>query len=92
MSHFFNSSNQVSFENVMKIGIKLITLLESLHSIGYIHKDLKTANILIGDYNCVNSISNVRLIDFGLATPYTNTGEMRKPRDECEHISFGPAT
>ena len=92
MSHFFNSSNQISFENVMKIGIKLITLLESLHSIGYIHKDLKTANILIGDYNSVNSISNVRLIDFGLTTPYTNTGEMRKPRDECEHISFGPAT
>jgi len=35
----------------MTMGIELISLLEKLHSIGYIHCDIKPDNIMIGDYS-----------------------------------------
>jgi serine/threonine protein kinase len=92
LAHFLNSNNQLSFENVHKIGIKLLTLLEQLHSIGYIHKDLKTANILVGEFNCLNSLSELKLIDFGLASQYVKIDEMRKPLHEGEHIACGPCS
>lgn len=38
-----------SFKTVQQIGIKLITMIEELHSIGYIHCDIKADNICVGN-------------------------------------------
>ena len=39
-----------------------------MHSIGYVHNDLKLENILVGN----KDPSIIYLIDFGLSTPYNN--------------------
>jgi len=39
-----------SYEQVNQIGVQLITLLEQVHSVGYVHADLKPDNILVGDF------------------------------------------
>ena len=45
-------SKAFSFKTVNLIGIKLTDLLMNIHSIGYIYNDLKTDNILVGNYRC----------------------------------------
>jgi len=45
------------------IGLQLIDRLEALHSIGYIHRDIKPDNLIVGSKEKNNIIY---LIDFGL--------------------------
>ena len=71
-----------SLETVCKLGIRLIQILEQIHNIGMTYNDLKLENILIGDADgSPNSLSNVRLIDFGLCTKYVDKNGY--------HIPFG---
>lgn len=64
----------------MTIGIQLIELLEKLHSIGYIHCDIKPDNIMIGDYS-KNSrqMHKLYLIDFGISQRYLNQNDEHLP-------------
>ena len=50
---FYEMINRKSFsyKTVNQIGIKLITLIEQIHSVGYLYNDLKPDNICIGHYN-----------------------------------------
>ena len=64
------NKDKFSFTTVNLIGIQLINLLEQFHSTGYVYNDLKPDNICIGDYKSINTLHKLRLIDFGLATPY----------------------
>lgn len=48
--------------------IELTQLIKKLHSIGFVHNDIKTDNILIGS----RDPSRIVLIDYGLCTPYLN--------------------
>jgi serine/threonine protein kinase len=42
-----------------------------VHKLGKVYNDLKLENILIGDQNnSLLSLSEIRLIDFGLVTDY----------------------
>ena len=59
-----------SFQTVNLIGIRLTDLLMEIHSIGYVYNDLKTDNILVGNYRCSDSLHQLKLIDFGLATAF----------------------
>jgi len=45
-------------------------LLEQFHSIGYVFNDLKPDNILVGTDTEGDPLKNLKLIDFGLSTPY----------------------
>jgi len=47
------------------ITIKLVQTLKVLHQMGFIHNDIKPANIMIG-----NNGQSIYLIDFGLSVPY----------------------
>ena len=49
--------------NVLYQGIEA---LEQLHSIGYVHNDIKTGNMCIG----LNDPENIKLIDFGITWRY----------------------
>ena len=54
-----------------QIGIRLLHHLEEIHKIGLVYNDLKLDNILVGDKDSSpNSLSDIRLIDFGLCTRY----------------------
>ena len=39
-----------SLETCVTIGIQMISLLEQLHEVGYVHGDIKPDNIIVGDY------------------------------------------
>ena len=64
------NKSKFSFKTVHQIGIQLITLLEQFHQIGYVYNDLKPDNICVGTYNNSNELHTLKLIDFGLSSPY----------------------
>eukprot|EP01127_Copromyxa_protea_P004053 TRINITY_DN1384_c0_g1_i1.p1 TRINITY_DN1384_c0_g1~~TRINITY_DN1384_c0_g1_i1.p1 ORF type:complete len:422 (+),score=35.43 TRINITY_DN1384_c0_g1_i1:648-1913(+) len=81
LSELRKSRGKFSLVTTLKIGIKLIPILEALHSMGYVHRDIKPSNFVIGLYP--HSLRReFFLIDFGLARRYvTGTGEIRQARD-----------
>lgn len=52
-----------SVPTAFKIGLQLLSALEALHDIGYVHNDLKFENICVGS----EDMSKTHLIDFGLS-------------------------
>jgi serine/threonine protein kinase len=55
-----------------------------LHSLGFVHNDLKLENIVVGDKNNMG-LRNIRLIDFGYASAI-----VRDPckTDFCGNLAF----
>ena len=69
---------QYSLKTVCMIGIQCIERMESLHEKGFIHRDVKPDNFLIG---VGKKAGTVYLIDFGLSKRYID------PRTG-QHTSF----
>ena len=61
-----NPKECFSDDTILKIGIQLIERLKVLHSIGYIHNDIKLENIVIGGVDN----SELYLIDYGLSSRF----------------------
>uniref|UniRef100_A0A1I7TV24 non-specific serine/threonine protein kinase n=1 Tax=Caenorhabditis tropicalis TaxID=1561998 RepID=A0A1I7TV24_9PELO len=62
----------------LQLGIQMISAIQQLHSVGFIHRDVKPANFCI-------SLDNPRqlvMVDFGMCRKYVNEGgtELRHPR------------
>ncbi len=72
-----HKTKMFGYKTTVQIGIQLLERLKDLHSIGYLHLDLKPDNILLGSTNKSKPESSViTLIDFGIAKKYiTQTGE-----------------
>lgn len=77
-TYFTEQGKRLSLSSILRLGIKMIDVLEQVHQSGYIYCDLKLDNILAGDGSNLpdkadgNAFSNVslNLIDFGFATKY----------------------
>lgn len=67
-----------SLKTVLMIGYQALERLESLHSIGFIHRDVKPENFMIGSNGSSKKI--IHLIDFGLSCSYL--------KDNKKHIEF----
>lgn len=51
--------------------MRILEILEQVHSTGVVYNDLKLDNILMSDAKKMHeSLSDVKLIDFGLCTRY----------------------
>ena len=72
LQQLFNlNGNRFSIEKVAGIMNQMIGILFQLHSIGFVHNDIKPENILIGNDE-TNDINKLYLIDFGIAKPFWN--------------------
>lgn len=66
----FNKNNR-KFQplQLASFAYQMINIIEHLHNIGYIHRDLKPHNFMLG---CGKNKNKLYLIDFGLAKSYLN--------------------
>lgn len=55
----------------LKIGIKILNIIRTIHEKKLIHRDIKPDNFLFG----LDDINNIYLIDFGFCKSYMNNGE-----------------
>ena len=80
MEDLFNKQGRkFQLSTVYLIAIQLITLLEKLHNAGYIHRDIKPNNFLVGrDVNIIQ----LYMMDFGLSKKYLIDGKHIKFRDK----------
>jgi len=68
----------------------MITLLEKLHSIGYLHCDLKPDNICVGDGVDSSTLSEFKLIDFGVSDCICKNPEAySEPIEDGDHREIG---
>jgi len=68
-----DSKSSLSLESASSIATQIINSLEYLHSMGYVHKDLKGNNMIFTrDQSGVND--KIFLVDYGLASRYIHMG------------------
>lgn len=77
LEKLFNKSGKTRgfrLETVLKMGIQMVDRLEALHSIYFLHRDIKPDNFLVGK----SDKGKIFCIDFGLSKSYVS----RRNKDE----------
>mmetsp|Transcript_5586 Transcript_5586/g.8230 ORF Transcript_5586/g.8230 Transcript_5586/m.8230 type:complete len:391 (+) Transcript_5586:102-1274(+) len=71
-----------SMVTTAKLGIQMIQALRGVHELGFIHRDVKPSNFVVGKKP--QHKNQIFLIDFGLARKYRlASGEIRPPRKQA---------
>lgn len=60
LKHYVQTQGALALPEALQIASRLLEILESVHAVGVVHRDVKPANILLGPVGPV-------LIDFGIA-------------------------
>lgn len=70
-----------SISTTFRIGIQMLKAIEAVHNLGYLHRDVKPSNFVLGTGS---KRKNAYLIDFGLARRYLlPEGRVRPPRESA---------
>jgi tau tubulin kinase len=70
-----------SMTTTLKCGIHFIRALESIHDFGFVHRDVKPSNFVIGP--TPETSGNIYVIDYGLARRYVDAnGVIKSSRDQ----------
>ncbi|MCL4126910.1 UNVERIFIED_CONTAM: hypothetical protein GTU68_049001 [Idotea baltica] len=64
---FQENGKRLTLGTVLQIGIQVINRLEAIHRKGFLHRDIKANNFMVGKGD---KQSTVYIIDFGLAKRY----------------------
>eukprot|EP00762_Andalucia_godoyi_P003151 ANDGO_01145.mRNA.1 Serine/threonine-protein kinase CBK1 len=64
---------------------ELCAAVESIHRLGYVHRDLKPDNILL------DAEGHIKLTDFGLCKPYVNGQEITSSTWDADKVAESPA-
>ncbi|KAK6912009.1 Protein kinase domain, partial [Dillenia turbinata] len=83
-----NNSNTMSTEMVACIAIEAISILEKLHSKGYVHGDVKPENFLLGPPGTQDE-KKLFLVDLGLATKWRDAAGMHVEYDQRPDVFRG---
>ena len=67
---FQENGRKFSIETVLQIGLQVVQRLEAIHRKGFLHRDIKANNFMIGNGE---KRSTVYIIDFGLAKRYKDS-------------------
>ena len=71
LDKFYKICNkQFSIDTTVNLGYQMINRIEHLHKMGYVHRDIKPNNFLLGKFNRQCSDDLVYIIDFGLSKNY----------------------
>ena len=68
---FLKYNKKFTLPTVLKLGYEFVSVLESLHKAGFIHRDIKPNNFLLGKQDP----DEVYLTDFGLSRSYMKNNE-----------------
>ena len=66
---------KLSLYTILSIGIELLKRIETFHSFGLIHGDIKPSNVLYGNFTTKNILQkdSLYLIDYGVSKKYLTT-------------------
>ncbi|BFG18518.1 hypothetical protein CerSpe_047920 [Prunus speciosa] len=83
-----NSSHTMSIEMVACIAIEAISILEKMHSRGYVHGDVKPENFLLGPPGTLEE-KKLFLVDLGLATRWRDSTGQHVDYDQRPDVFRG---
>ncbi|GAB4850277.1 Casein kinase 1-like protein hd16 [Ancistrocladus abbreviatus] len=83
-----NNSHTMSVEMVACIAIEALSILEKMHSRGYVHGDVKPENFLLGAPGTPDE-KKLYLVDLGLATKWRNSGGVHVEYDQRPDVFRG---
>ena len=82
---FSDCKKHFSYKTIFQIGYQFIQRIEYVHTKGYIHRDIKPGNFVIGKNE---NHKKIYIIDFGLSKRYIDKNTNKSRRDDIEGIAF----
>jgi serine/threonine protein kinase len=73
-----NSKKSFSLKLVLQIGLQIISILQSIHDKGLVHRDIKPDNFLLGKNDNERNKKQIYIIDFGFCKSIANINNKKK--------------